>query len=200
MNKKINMKALFLLPIVLILSGCDAGKPTEKETATAAIQSEVLELQKQKMLTDKTAEARTHFNQAFSYIGSAKAASTKEAKEKLMLSAQMELDTALEKDPSYVEAWLNRGITNIALGKPNKAEVDLKKAISLDPNNSSAHYNLACLYSVTRKLDLAADSLNSALQNGFSDSQSLRNDPDLAEFRKTKEFRKILENNKIFII
>ncbi len=196
MNRQSIMKTIYLLPIALLLFGCDSGKSVQSTPPQAAA---VAPVEQQKPVQDKTAESKLHFNQAFSYIGSAKAAATVEAKEKLLLSAEIELNNAIEKDPANVQAWLNRGVTYIALGKPNKAEDDLKKAASMEPKNNAVHYNLACLYSTTKKLDLAADSLNLALANGFNDSDSLRNDPDLADLRKTKEFRQILEKHKIFI-
>ena len=46
--------------------------------------------------------------------------------------------------------------------------------------------------------DLAADSLNAALQNGFASIDSLRDDPDLSGLRKTKEFRQVLEKKNLY--
>ncbi len=200
MNKSKNMKTIYVLPLLLVLFGCDIGKSTEKAGASPPATQPVAAVSAPPTLKPNlAAEAKIHFNQAFAYIGSAKAATGKDAKEKLMLNAEIELSNALEKDPSFVDAWLNRGVAYISLGKLNKAEVDLKKAIELDPKNNAAHYNLACLYSITKKLDLAGDSLVAALQNGYNNPESLRSDPDLAELRKTKEFRQILEKNKVFI-
>ena len=87
----------------------------------------------------------------------------------------------------------------MAMGKTNKAEDDLKKAQSLNPKSPDAYFNLACLYSVTNRMDLSADALDSALKNGFNNVDRLRNDPDLNNIRKTKEFKKIVEKYKFFI-
>ena len=206
------MKKAYLPLLVLMLAGCDvvkvpeqlASKPVASIAAAPADaksndgQADA-ERQKQEAIAKAEAEARAHVNQAFSYIGSSKAATTKDAKEKLLLNAEIELNQALENNPNLVDAWLNRGVVFMALGKLNKAEEDLKKAISIDGKSSAAHYNLACLYSVMNKQDLAADALNAALQNGFSNIDSLRNDPDLSGLRKTKEFSQVLDKNKIFI-
>ncbi len=167
-------------------------KAAEEATKKASQESEIAEKEK------LTNEIKAHFNQAFSYIGSAKAANN-EQKEKLFLNAEKEFSNILLKNPNHVEALLNRGVIYMALGKLNKAEEDLKKASGLDPKNASANYNLACLYSVTNKIDLAADALDNALQNGFNDYDRLRNDPDLNNIRKVKDFQRILEKNKIFI-
>ena len=48
-------------------------------------------------------------------------------------------------------------------------------------------------------MDLSADALDSALKNGFNNVDRLRNDPDLNNLRKTKEFKKIVEKYKFFI-
>ena len=193
------MKKAYLPLFVLMLAGCDVVKLPEQLASkpVAPIAAAPADAKSNDGQTD--VKARAHVNQAFSYIGSSKAATTKDAKEKLLLNAEIELNQALENNPNLVDAWLNRGVVFMALGKLNKAEEDLKKAISIDGKSSAAHYNLACLYSVMNKQDLAADSLNAALQNGFSSIDSLRDDPDLSGLRKTKEFRHVLEKNKIFI-
>lgn len=193
------MKKAYLPLFVLMLAGCDVVKLPEQLASkpVAPIAAAPADAKSNDGQTD--VKARAHVNQAFSYIGSSKAATTKDAKEKLLLNAEIELNQALENSPNLVDAWLNRGVVFMALGKLNKAEEDLKKAISIDGKSSAAHYNLACLYSVMNKQDLAADSLNAALQNGFSSIDSLRDDPDLSGLRKTKEFRHVLEKNKIFI-
>lgn len=202
------MKTLFLIAVSLMIAGCDAGKGTDKAPAKqAAAEKEMQRQQEQqareaeaaKQRDEGRAQAKASFNQAFSYLGSAKAATAKEAKEKLLHNAEIEFTNAISKDANYVEAYFNRGVVYMALGKMNKAEEDLKKAIAIDAKNADAHYNLACLYSLTNRLDLAADSLDAALQNGFKNIDSLRSDSDLDALRKTREFRKVLDRNKIFI-
>jgi len=168
-------------------NAADEAKKKAEETAKSA--------EKDKL----EAEIKAHFNQAFSYIGSAKAATSNEQKEKLFLNAEKEFTNALAKNPNHVDALLNRGVLYIAMNKTNKAEEDLKKALGIDPKNSAIHYNLACLHSINNKLDLAVDSLDSALKNGFNDYDRLRNDPDLKNLRANKEFQKTLEKNKVFI-
>lgn len=193
------MKKAYLPLFVLMLAGCDVVKLPEQLASKPVAPIAAAPVDAKSNDGQADVKARAHVNQAFSYIGSSKAATTKDAKEKLLLNAEIELNQALENNPNLVDAWLNRGVVFMALGKLNKAEEDLKKAISIDGKSSAAHYNLACLYSVMNKQDLAADALNAALQNGFSSIDSLRDDPDLSGLRKTKEFRQVLEKNKIFI-
>lgn len=147
----------------------------------------------------KQDKAKAYLNQAFSYIASANIASSSADKEKLLKSAETELTNAINVDSNYFAAYLNRGVVLMALGKLNKAEDDLKKAQSLDPKSPDAYFNLACLYSVTNKLDLSADALDNALKNGFNNVDRLRGDPDLNQLRQTKDFKKIVEKYKFFI-
>ena len=83
--------------------------------------------------------------------------------------------------------------------KFNKAMDDLKKASEVAPNDPMVYYNLTSLYSLQNQLDRALDSLDKALELGFNDYDSLRNDPDLNSLRKHPEYRKVLEKYKVFI-
>jgi tetratricopeptide (TPR) repeat protein len=83
--------------------------------------------------------------------------------------------------------------------KFNKAEEDLRRAKELAPKSASVSYNYACLHSLKGNVDLALDEIDSALNNGFSDYDALRLDPDLTNVRKHPDFRKILEKHKVFI-
>ena len=182
-----------------VLCGCDPNASMKAAEQAKAQQAAAAEA-KNKAEQEKTeADAKAHFNQAFSYIGSAKATTKADEKERLFLNAEKEFTNALDKKPDYVDALLNRGVLYIAIGKANKAEEDLKKAVALDGSNAAIHYNLACLYSLTNKVDLATDSLDSALKNGFNDYDRLRSDPDLKNLRASKEFKQVLEKHKVFI-
>ena len=176
-----------------VAASSDASKPaspTEAAGTVANVNSE---------LALKQDKAKAYLNQAFAYIASANIASTSADKEKLLKNAETELTNAINTNNNYFEAYLNRGVVLMAMGKLNKAEDDLKKAQSIDPKSPDAYFNLACLYSVNGKLDLSADALDSALKNGFNNTDRLRSDPDLNQLRQTKDFKKILEKYKFFI-
>ena len=152
-----------------------------------------------KSLDDPSADAKSSVVQAFSYIGSARSTANKAAQADLLSNAEKELSKAIKLYPNYAEAILNRGVVYMAMHKLNKAEIDLELAKKLDPNNPNVHYNLVCLYSITKRFDLAIDSLDSALSLGFEDYDTLRSDVDLNALRKTKEFVKTCEKHKVFI-
>ena len=148
---------------------------------------------------DKEQIAKMHFNQGFSYIGSLEATLDQKARKKLLDSAAKEFTQALVEKPNYFDALLNRGVIYVAQGKLNKAENDYRLAQSINPIDSTLNYNMACLYSLTSRIDLSIDALDKALKNGFSEIDRLRHDSDLENVRKTKEFFTTLEAHKFFI-
>lgn len=201
MNTKLNTfafaSAIFTLTL---LQGCNK-ETTQVQSAPAQVaEPDAASTNAMKNTpSGVSVEAKAHLNQAFSYLGSAKATSKGDARDKLLESAEIELDAALKENPLYLDALLNRGVVYMAQGKLNKAEADLVAVTKVDPKSAAAHYNLACVYALTKKIDLASDSLSLALQNGFSDLERLRKDSDLDNLRTTVNFQKILENNRIFI-
>ncbi|HBZ21035.1 MAG TPA: hypothetical protein DEO60_07910 [Bacteroidales bacterium] len=58
-------------------------------------------------------------------------------------SASHEVELALESDPEYSYAWSNKGVISYLQGDLDKAINEIIKAVSLDPRNSKAPYNLA---------------------------------------------------------
>jgi len=165
-------KIIFVTALLLVVSGCE---------------------------DEKEQNAKMHFNQGFSYIGSLEATLDQKARKKLLDSAAKEFTQALVEKPNYFDALLNRGVIYVAQGKLNKAENDYRLAQSINPIDPTLNYNMACLYSLTSRIDLSLDALDKALKNGFSEIDRLRHDSDLENVRKTKEFFTTLEAHKFFI-
>ena len=51
-------------------------------------------------------------------------------------------DKAVELDPEFVDAWLNKGYTLHHLGKREESIMCIRKVLELDPNNELALYNI----------------------------------------------------------
>ena len=60
--------------------------------------------------------------------------------------ASQEFTSAIELDPSYIEAWYNRGLLYEKLGDLEKACEDFKQVVSRAPAFHAAHHNLGVLY------------------------------------------------------
>jgi Flp pilus assembly protein TadD len=74
---------------------------------------------------------------------------------------------------------------------PQGLQID-RRLVQLRPNDPLAHYNLACSYSLLRRLDLAIRTLRHALELGYRDFRYMREDRDLDAIRHDPRFRQLL--------
>lgn len=71
-----------------------------------------------------------------------------------------------------------------------------RKLVRLDPENPTAHYNLACSLALCRKRPDALRSLRKALSLGYDDLDWMQQDPDLEGLKDDPEFRQLLRQLK----
>ena len=71
-------------------------------------------------------------------------------------------------------------------------EVDLK-LVEILPDDPISHYNLACSYSLMKKLSESIGELRNALKLGYNDIPHMLKDRDLANVRKDRRFRRLVE-------
>jgi tetratricopeptide (TPR) repeat protein len=142
-------------------------------------------------------DVKAHLDKGMSYVSVAKG-SPGTFNENIE-NAVNEFSNAINKDPSYAEAYSNRAVAYMMQKKYNKALDDLKKAKELKPDSATIRYNLASVHSLMGNVDYGMDELDAALDKGFSDYDSLRKDPDINNLRKHKDFQKVLEKHKVFI-
>ena len=74
------------------------------------------------------------------------------------------LEKALELDPNYVSAMINKGIALAKLGRYNEALRELSRAIELDPNNHKAWYNKALIHFILRQYSKAHNCCSKTLE------------------------------------
>jgi hypothetical protein len=144
-------------------------------------------------------EVKSHIKQGLTYVSVAKNANSPGIFNENIENAINEFSSAIKKDPNYAEAYSNRGVAYMMQKKYNKALDDLKKAKDLKPDSANIRYNLASCHSLMGSVDYGLDELDAALEKGFNSYDSLRKDPDIANLRKHKEFKRILEKHKVFI-
>jgi len=77
-------------------------------------------------------------------------------------------------------------------GRYNRCKVLLEHILKIDPKDSTAHYNLACVYSRQKKVNEAFVALNRALDNGYAAFHHMERDPDLEALRGLPAYRKVL--------
>jgi tetratricopeptide (TPR) repeat protein len=120
------------------------------------------------------------------------------AKKKMNRRETRELDIKIQfmegivrRDPEYIEALQLLGDHYTQRGKyQDGLKVD-EQLSRLEPRNPLVFYNLACSYSLTGAVDLAASALDKALALGYRDFKWLAKDPDLRTLRKHPVFRTI---------
>lgn len=101
------------------------------------------------------------------------------------------LEGLLRRAPGYVEVLPILGEDYTRRGRfDDGLRVDEQLA-RLQPNDPLVHYNLACSYSLTGRMESAFAVLNTAIDRGFSDFLWLAEDPDLAPFRETPFYRRL---------
>lgn len=101
------------------------------------------------------------------------------------------LEGLVRRDPSYVEALQILGDDYTRRGRVTDGLKVDELLSQLRPDDSLVHYNLACSYAISDRLDLAAQALERALSLGYSDFKWLAEDPDLANLRRHPLYRKI---------
>jgi tetratricopeptide (TPR) repeat protein len=98
----------------------------------------------------------------------------------------------LNRNPDYIDVLRVHG-NNLTL-KGCYAEglkID-RRIVELRPRDPLAHYNLACSYSLLKKIDQALRALRKAIELGYCDFRYMREDRDLAAVRKDPRFRQLL--------
>jgi tetratricopeptide (TPR) repeat protein len=114
-------------------------------------------------------------------------------------NANAKFSDAIKDGPTNSTAYSDRAVTYMWQKNYNLAIADLNKAKELTPNDPAIRYNLASCHSIMGNVDLGFVELDAALANGFNDYDTLRKDPDLANLRKSRDWRKTLEKYKVSI-
>lgn len=91
-------------------------------------------------------------------------------------------------------------------GECEAALIDFEEVVGMEPRNylgddfsrvtniyRVAQYNIACCYSALDQVDAGLEALESSMACGFEDYKKIRNDPNLANLRKSKKFLPVLE-------
>lgn len=96
---------------------------------------------------------------------------------------------ALEIDASLPEAYNGVGVTYRMRNDLPGALGWYKKALAVDPDFGDAYYNMACVYALEGKKDLALRYLQIAALNGYATAGGMDEDPDLEGLRAEPGYR-----------
>ena len=71
-----------------------------------------------------------------------------------------------------------------------------RKLVKLQPQNATAHYNLACSLALSKRKSDALRELRQAVKLGYTDFDWMQQDPDLEVLKQHPEFQSLLQNLK----
>jgi len=107
-------------------------------------------------------------------------------------SARRRFLEAIEADATIPEAYNGVGVTYRMRNDLAHALEWYKKALAVDPDFGDAYYNMACLYAVEGKKELALRYLQIAALNGYATAEGVDGDPDLESVRDEPGYRALV--------
>jgi tetratricopeptide (TPR) repeat protein len=131
--------------------------------------------------------------------------------EKKYRSAISRYQRALKYAPDSASIWSNLGTAYYARGKFEEMTQAYSKALQLDPevfekhgsvgtrmqdrgvaDKARYHYEMARMYALSGKNDLAIQYLRKALEEGFKEKEKLQQAKEFATLRETQEFKELM--------
>src|SRR6266545_1265248 len=107
-------------------------------------------------------------------------------------SARRRFLEAIEVDATIPEAYNGVGVTFRMRNDLAHALEWYKKALAVDPDFGDAYYNMACLYAVEGKKEMALRYLQIAALNGYATAGGMDGDPDLESVREEPGYRALV--------
>lgn len=134
-----------------------------------------------------------HFGEETASASTGSARSRRAAEKQSQLDFELDFfEGILRRNPEFVDVLRVHG-NNLTLKcrYEDGLKID-RRLVDLRPKDALAHYNLACSYSLLKKIDHALRALRKAIELGYRDLRYLREDRDLAALRRDPRFRKLL--------
>jgi tetratricopeptide (TPR) repeat protein len=100
------------------------------------------------------------------------------------------------RDPRYTDVIEILGGLYTKTGRVNDGLRMDRKLVRLEPDNATAHYNLACSLALVKRKADALSSLERAIALGYNDADWMQQDPDLEGLKKSPAFKKLLAKLK----
>lgn len=101
-------------------------------------------------------------------------------------------EAILQRNPDFVDVLRVHGNNLTLKGRFADGLLIDRRLVELRPQDALAHYNLACSFSLLKKIDAALKALRKALELGYRDFRYIRDDRDLAAVRRDPRFRRLL--------
>lgn len=105
-------------------------------------------------------------------------------------------ESILKREPRYVDVVAILGGLYTKTGRVADGLKMDRRMVRLCPEDSTAHYNLACSLALSDRVRDALKTLRQSIDLGYADYDWMENDPDLAKLRSYPEFRDMIETLK----
>ncbi len=105
-------------------------------------------------------------------------------------------ESVLRRRPAYVEVVEILGGLYTRQGRIADGLRMDRRLVRLQPDNATAHYNLACSLSLSKRKNDALHALRQAIQLGYRDFDWMLQDPDLELIKAHPEFQRLLAQLK----
>jgi hypothetical protein len=102
-------------------------------------------------------------------------------------------ETVLRINPAYTEVIEMLGGLYTKTGRIADGLKMDRRLVRLQPDNSTAHYNLACSLALCRRKSAALASLQRAVALGYRDFKWMSQDPDLEVLKPHPQFLTLLK-------
>jgi tetratricopeptide (TPR) repeat protein len=108
-------------------------------------------------------------------------------------SARKQFLAAIDVDAGLPEAYNGVGVTFRMRNDQEAALEWYKKSLAVNPDFGDAYYNMACVYALQGKKDLALRYLQIAALNGYASAEGIDEDPDLAALHDEPAYQALLK-------
>lgn len=96
-------------------------------------------------------------------------------------------------NPFTVAVRIHLGNSYLDREELDKALEQYRRALALEPDNSIAHYNMACVFSRMKRIKEALDALERAVECGYRDVEWMEKDADLDNLRDTARYKALVQ-------
>ena len=105
-------------------------------------------------------------------------------------------ESVLRRNPSYASVVELLGGLYTRQGRIADGLKMDRKLVKLQPENATAHYNLACSLALSKRKSAALRELRQAVKLGYRDFDWMQQDPDLEALKHHPEFQALLQTLK----
>lgn len=105
-------------------------------------------------------------------------------------------ESVLRREPGYEDVIELLGGLYTKTGRIADGLRMDRKLVRLQPDNATAHYNLACSLALSKRRTDALRELNQAVKLGYTDYDWMSQDPDLESLKNVSEFKTLLTQLK----